>query len=722
MIHSISMANWKRHHEKTFFFSDGLNIIKGENEAGKSLIFEAIDFALHGSVALRLAVSAYPKNLTSILEFSIQDRKYKIHRTLKKAEMFLEDQLIASGTKAVDAEVRKTFGYSRNVFLVANYSSQDAISYLSKMKPMERKNTIDNVVGLSAVEQLITECKAELTIRNRILAEHKKTEPVCLLEKPEGEYNPFWADEIDQLSNKIQLLKTEKNRLDSLIYQHISLDETYPYMDAVSEEDQGVEIVGLTQEMINKHNQDFAILNSEIKRLDLEVKQLLSKQIPEPIKPSTDRIIEGLTVQQAIDGHNERAKIVTQLQTYEQLLSLTPKLESLPNHTDAEIEAVRKQTNLYQDWLKAEKIKQTGTIGCPQCKHQFFLEHNQLLTYYSHVPDVVQKPSLDLNKMIQEKNHYESIVEQRKNTEKLLHDTQSQLADFDQQWYSTTALALHIEQTNNLKKYQEKDKPEYEAYIKKWVETDSAFKEAKNKMGDLIANWYTSDQIEKHQKAIAYKKQLELYQAGLNQWKKSKEALPDFDKLKIDFEKISKEIEELEKNLESLKVKNQLWLDYLKEQHNHDSWYDKFVSLDLEASQEADKIKTLQLFKAKIKSAILPSVNKVASTWIKKMSLESHYSVTLTDDMDILVDDEPIEALSISGRALGHLSLRMALGQVLTNSVFPVFMADEVDASMRNNRSQVVLDSLVDMLKGSVKQLIVISHRDVDAMCNLIEV
>ena len=115
-------------------------------------------------------------------------------------------------------------------------------------------------------------------------------------------------------------------------------------------------------------------------------------------------------------------------------------------------------------------------------------------------------------------------------------------------------------------------------------------------------------------------------------------------------------------------------------------------------------------------------MNAVASTWLYKMSEGKHFKITLTDDMEILVGDKPIEALSISGRALGHLSLRMALGQVLTNSVFPVFMADEVDASMRNNRAQAVLDSLTEMLNGSMKQIIMISHRELERIDNVIEV
>ena len=81
-----------------------------------------------------------------------------------------------------------------------------------------------------------------------------------------------------------------------------------------------------------------------------------------------------------------------------------------------------------------------------------------------------------------------------------------------------------------------------------------------------------------------------------------------------------------------------------------------------------------------------------------------------------------IEALSISGRALGHLSLRMALGQVLTNSVFPVMLLDEICSSMRNNRAQLVLDNLIAMLNQSVKQIIIITHHSLEHIDHRIEV
>ena len=173
---------------------------------------------------------------------------------------------------------------------------------------------------------------------------------------------------------------------------------------------------------------------------------------------------------------------------------------------------------------------------------------------------------------------------------------------------------------------------------------------------------------------------------------------------------------------ERLRAEKTEWDNYQSKLSTYSVWKAQMDEANIAVENEKLAIETLNNFKAKIKTTILPSVNSVASTWMNRMSEGKHSKVTLTDDMEILVGDMPIEALSISGRALGHLSLRMALGQVLTNSVFPVFMADEVDASMRNNRAQNVLDSLTNMLSGSMKQIIMISHRELERIDNVIEV
>lgn len=86
MILSLSLKNTPKHHGCFFSFKEGINLIKGENESGKSSLLEYIDFALHGSVALRLPVSMYPTNLQADLVFQIKGQVYWVRRTPKKSD------------------------------------------------------------------------------------------------------------------------------------------------------------------------------------------------------------------------------------------------------------------------------------------------------------------------------------------------------------------------------------------------------------------------------------------------------------------------------------------------------------------------------------------------------------------------------------------------------------------------------------------------------------
>ena len=123
----------------------------------------------------------------------------------------------------------------------------------------------------------------------------------------------------------------------------------------------------------------------------------------------------------------------------------------------------------------------------------------------------------------------------------------------------------------------------------------------------------------------------------------------------------------------------------------------------------------------KIKSELLPNVNQVASSLLHLMSDGTHTELELTDEMDILVGGTSVDALSGSGKSIAHLALRLSLAQILTTGVFPVFIADEVDASMTENRSSLTLQALRLMLKKTVKQLIIISHKTLDDVDHVIQ-
>lgn len=718
MILELTMQNWVKHHNKTFEFKEGLNIIRGENEAGKSLIFEAVDFALHGSVALRLPVSMYPTNLQADLVFCVRGEVYFVSRTPKKASLYKgenKDNLIASGVKPVGAEIRKLLGYNRNVFMVSNYSSQDSIQYLSQMKPAERKRTIDNVVGLTAVEQVLIDRKNNLSALKKVEASFasRRVEPPAELEV---EYNPLFEEVIQTERKQVDRLNTIIVTQQNNERQHQALDNSKP---------EPFELLN-TDGLLDIAAHDIKHIRLKRQRLEVKTASLLKEYtdhcqspIQRPDDVDLSDLIEGLTVFQVQSGKLKRQELMGKITFFEKEIAKFPDISGEQYVPTSEIEAVAEQENLYKDWLEVQRLKEKGTIICNHCNGEVLLANDHIQAHYSHVPDSVEKPVTTSQELINKNKDLERITQSVEDYKNQLGDFKNQLVEFDKTWYSEEALDDHVaalEREIDYKRSLEKFNDWYDEKIA----LNQDVVEAEHELKEFNEQNHSDEALDKAEQAMANHALNEHNKQIMSQWQKSKDALEPFDAEALEQAKAQLQTVELSL-LENIKW-FEAWKEYFRLNQLYDEWNNEYALASHEVEQEKLAIETLNNFKAKIKTTILPSVNAVASTWLYKMSEGKHFKITLTDDMEILVGDQPIEALSISGRALGHLSLRMALGQVLTNSVFPVFMADEVDASMRNNRAQAVLDSLTEMLNGSMKQIIMISHRELERIDNVIEV
>ena len=717
MIHEITLKNTPKHSGKTFVFNSGLNLIRGENESGKSSILEYLDFLLHGSVALRLPVSLYSSAMSVDGSFTINGVRYRIVRTTKKAQLFNAEteQLIASGTKPVDLEVRKLLGYSRSVFMVSNYSSQDSINYLSTLKPAERKRTIDNVVGLTAVETVLTEHKTELSVLNKALSSVKNRE-VEQPPKPTGFRINNVDDLIDSCRKQITEITVTKSIQSKLKEQHEALERNKPEMVELGD------ISGLIPDMdetriaqIQEHKK------SLVRNQDNLVMQKNNLVKPVSVsEPDHSHYLEGVTNELIRENHNKRDQIVTDINFFaERVDDYTKRTEGKTFYSKEEIAEAEKQTKLRQDWVQLQELKDRGSVNCNHCGEEVLLAADIIKEHYAHVPENVDAPVVPHDQMHWHNNQLNENLTKLEQYKADLTKKQDALADFDACWYSETAIVRHIEYTVAKQKY-DKYQQELEKYETESVRLTNAQAENVKEL-KTVEDEYPDDKFEAHRLAVRNQTIWEQNQRDITNWQKNKDALePYVGDQRLEF--LTAELPRLEADLVNHQRNKQEWVDYDAAIEKYELWVAEYEDVQCGVDLEKTRIEALNVYKAQIKTAILPSVNAVATQWLHRMSEGKHHKVELTEDMAILVNGEPIEALSISGRALGHLSLRMALGQVLTNHVFPVFMADEVDASMRNERAQNVLDALTDMLKGSMKQIIMISHRGLEHVDNIIDI
>lgn len=723
MIHSLTMQNWYKHHGRTFKFEAGLNMIRGENEGGKSLIFEAIDYALHGSVALRLPVSMYPTNLSASLETTISGTKYLIERTPKMATLTNLDsgELVAKGTKAVDQEIKKILGFNRNVFLVSNYSCQDAINQLSTLRPAERKKVIDNVVGLTAVEEVIAEHKTELSALNKVLGGYQarlpESEPASPAKDLPDYYESnkmYYREEMTRLNNfisKQENITITRQRLIETKPEQLHFDEKRLVSMLIPE--------GIDSRSVAIHD---ATVSSKKELLAKQQAAIKAEKEPQIFpKPSSEFLIPDMTQEKVTEFKAKLSELNSKIDRgLAHTESLREEKKSITYYSQTEIDDFQLAEKLYKDWQHVQELKAKGSLTCDGCGAEVHLMKDHLAKY-SHVPEQVEPPLVDWAKALADHNRFNLLTDQ---IEESAANTIGLMADKDElilNWvYTDFHLDRHFETVRNLELWKQSVK-EYEDYKFRIGSLKNSCETLEKEIIELERNWYDPKVLEDNFYAIAELEKLEKQNASLLIWQRNFDALPEY-KGDEALANAKAELEEIKNREQELLQLEQEWSLYKHHKKIYDDAFTDYEKAKEQVQEEKQILETLQLYKQKIKSTILPSVNSVASAWIQRMSLGKHVSVGLTEDMEILVNGEPIEALSISGRALGHLSLRMALGQVLTNSIYPVFMADEVDASMRNDRAQAVLDNLVKMLDGSVKQIIMISHRELENIQNVIEV
>lgn len=110
------------------------------------------------------------------------------------------------------------------------------------------------------------------------------------------------------------------------------------------------------------------------------------------------------------------------------------------------------------------------------------------------------------------------------------------------------------------------------------------------------------------------------------------------------------------------------------------------------------------------KSFLVPALSRVASYLLSQMTGGARTRIVVDESFEIEVDGQPLATLSGSGKVCANLALRLGLGRILTNGVFPVFFGDELDASMDEERAG-HLQTALSALEGKLHQIIIVTHK-----------
>lgn len=169
--------------------------------------------------------------------------------------------------------------------------------------------------------------------------------------------------------------------------------------------------------------------------------------------------------------------------------------------------------------------------------------------------------------------------------------------------------------------------------------------------------------------------------------------------------------EELSQALVEARVYDQLIVAYEKQQKAYDEAQEKITAAKQKAADFTAGATAIAEARALVKTYLAPSLSRVASSLIQKMTNGVLSSVEIDEDMNISVDGQDIATLSGAGATVANLAVRIGLGRVLTSRVFPVFIGDEIDSDMDAERAEATAEA-IGSLSDQLAQILVITHKD----------
>lgn len=151
-LRKLTLENFVKHKHLELEFENGITVISGRNGAGKSLVSEAVEFALFGVKALRGSKTDYPKDMKVSLFIEIKGKPYLIERTLENCNV---NGTLVVGTKESNSFLERTLGFGQDVYEFSIFAKQFDLMNLTKVAPAERKRSVDNLIGAEKIESVI---------------------------------------------------------------------------------------------------------------------------------------------------------------------------------------------------------------------------------------------------------------------------------------------------------------------------------------------------------------------------------------------------------------------------------------------------------------------------------------------------------------------------------------------------------------------------------------
>lgn len=219
-IISITTTNFKKLGSKTIKFSDGLNVLVGDNAAGKSTVLEAIEAALYGFSTLACKkehIATWGQQQYGVeLSFVKDDKTYTVKRSNNNASITCEDELIANGNTATTSAVVELLGINSKDFNFFVKSKQGETTGILNFGATELTRKVEDFGGIGRLDKLIKAARDNASMSKKLIESIGEPEDINKLESERSVY----VNELNKLSaelehlNSIQVIEPTKPTTD----------------------------------------------------------------------------------------------------------------------------------------------------------------------------------------------------------------------------------------------------------------------------------------------------------------------------------------------------------------------------------------------------------------------------------------------------------------------------------------------------------------------------
>lgn len=176
MLNKITLTNFRKHVDATFEFGDGLHVLRGNNEIGKSTVIEAIAYALFGVKAIRSSLedavtwNQPVSTLKVVLELTVDSVNYTVSRGKPGAECVYGDQMVTGQTE-VTAFMSRLLKVDANSAAKLMLSTQLDIRGALEAGPKATTELIERLAEFSQIDNLIELMQEKLTLGSSATAQ-----------------------------------------------------------------------------------------------------------------------------------------------------------------------------------------------------------------------------------------------------------------------------------------------------------------------------------------------------------------------------------------------------------------------------------------------------------------------------------------------------------------------------------------------------------------------